>query len=213
MADIAVFPIPNSVCFPGMVVPLHVFEPRYRAMVNHCVEEGMHMAVTHTESIIRQAPASANVEEALNRNAATYKPHSVFSAGPCAVKETLPDGRILVEISMEQRFQSIEIIQRLPFEIHRCSAFDDVECTPAELNESALLKEKIMTRLKALCAKSEEMVDLLSSKKLADMPAKEFSFYFFQWVRFDSALQQTMLEQQSPTERLAMFLDILNEQV
>lgn len=30
---VAVFPLPNVVLFPGSAVPLHVFEPRYRAMV------------------------------------------------------------------------------------------------------------------------------------------------------------------------------------
>src|SRR6185369_2568253 len=30
---IPLFPLPNVVFFPGMPLPLHVFEPRYRAMV------------------------------------------------------------------------------------------------------------------------------------------------------------------------------------
>ena len=32
MTDIALFPIPNCVAFPGTVFPLHVFEPRYRSL-------------------------------------------------------------------------------------------------------------------------------------------------------------------------------------
>ena len=27
---IPIFPLPNTVLFPGAVLPLHVFEPRYR---------------------------------------------------------------------------------------------------------------------------------------------------------------------------------------
>jgi Lon protease-like protein len=30
---IALFPLPNAVLFPGMPLPLHIFEPRYREMV------------------------------------------------------------------------------------------------------------------------------------------------------------------------------------
>src|SRR5258706_13477138 len=30
---IPLFPLPNVVLFPGMALPLHIFEPRYRAMV------------------------------------------------------------------------------------------------------------------------------------------------------------------------------------
>jgi uncharacterized protein len=31
---IPLFPLPNFVLFPGLTVPLHIFEPRYRAMVS-----------------------------------------------------------------------------------------------------------------------------------------------------------------------------------
>jgi len=32
------FPLPNVVLFPGAMLPLHVFEPRYRAMVSDALE-------------------------------------------------------------------------------------------------------------------------------------------------------------------------------
>jgi len=31
--SVALFPLPNAVLFPGVPLPLHIFEPRYRAMV------------------------------------------------------------------------------------------------------------------------------------------------------------------------------------
>lgn len=36
---VPVFPLPNTVFFPGTTLPLHVFEPRYRAMVRDVAEE------------------------------------------------------------------------------------------------------------------------------------------------------------------------------
>jgi Lon protease-like protein len=33
-----VFPLPNTVLFPHTLLPLHIFEPRYRAMVRHVTE-------------------------------------------------------------------------------------------------------------------------------------------------------------------------------
>lgn len=35
--DLPVFPLPKLVLFPGTVLPLHVFEPRYRAMMADCL--------------------------------------------------------------------------------------------------------------------------------------------------------------------------------
>ena len=37
--EVALFPIPSLVAFPGTIVPLHVFEPRYRQMINDCVRD------------------------------------------------------------------------------------------------------------------------------------------------------------------------------
>jgi hypothetical protein len=36
--EMPLFPL-NVVLFPGMVLPLHIFEPRYREMINRCIEE------------------------------------------------------------------------------------------------------------------------------------------------------------------------------
>ncbi|MBZ0305017.1 MAG: LON peptidase substrate-binding domain-containing protein, partial [Anaerolineae bacterium] len=38
MREIPLFPL-NTVLFPGMMLPLHIFETRYKRMVHHCVME------------------------------------------------------------------------------------------------------------------------------------------------------------------------------
>lgn len=34
---LAIFPLPGAILFPGSHLPLHVFEPRYRALVNDAI--------------------------------------------------------------------------------------------------------------------------------------------------------------------------------
>ena len=46
--EISLFPIPNVVAFPGTVMPLHVFEPRYRALINDAVDQNRMIGVCHT---------------------------------------------------------------------------------------------------------------------------------------------------------------------
>jgi uncharacterized protein len=38
MSSLPIFPLPNTVVFPGMTVPLYVFEARYRKLVSYCLE-------------------------------------------------------------------------------------------------------------------------------------------------------------------------------
>ncbi len=42
------FPL-DTVLFPGMVLPLHIFEPRYREMINHCIDEQCEFGVVLIE--------------------------------------------------------------------------------------------------------------------------------------------------------------------
>ena len=38
LVDLPLFPL-NVVLFPGQTLPLHIFEPRYRALIAHCIAE------------------------------------------------------------------------------------------------------------------------------------------------------------------------------
>src|SRR6056297_2863192 len=122
---VALFPIPNLVAFPGTVVPLHVFEPRYRRLVHDCVEAQHLIGVCHTRKTISQGRAQQTMEEALSANQATYQPHAVFSAGHCEIVETTPDGRILATILMQQRYSISEELQSLPYRIAACTPVED----------------------------------------------------------------------------------------
>lgn len=39
MTLVPIFPLPNTVVFPGMTVPLYIFEARYRKLVHICLEQ------------------------------------------------------------------------------------------------------------------------------------------------------------------------------
>lgn len=40
LAALPIFPLPRVVLLPGATLPLHLFEPRYRAMMRDCIEHG-----------------------------------------------------------------------------------------------------------------------------------------------------------------------------
>ena len=43
--ELPLFPLPNVVFIPHSLLPLHVFEPRYRALVRYCLDRHCFMAV------------------------------------------------------------------------------------------------------------------------------------------------------------------------
>lgn len=64
MSDLPLFPLPELVVFPGMTLPLFIFEERYRKMVRDCVEANQRrivLALANTGAQISDAPELAGV--------------------------------------------------------------------------------------------------------------------------------------------------------
>jgi Lon protease-like protein len=207
--EVALFPIPDVVAFPGMVVPLHVFEPRYRRLVHDCVNDNRLVAVSHTVKVIHQPDMARTTEEALSSNQATYKPHNVFSAGRCSIVDTTPDGRVLVTVEMSHRLTPVAELQSLPYRIVSCAPVEDADGSPPS-EENRLLQKAIHNRLTELVASEAAN----PAKELKDpawtvLDPAEYSFRIFQVLRFEADVMQSILETQSVTERLQMIAGFL----
>ncbi|MGH1441359.1 MAG: LON peptidase substrate-binding domain-containing protein [Cellvibrionaceae bacterium] len=211
MYKVAVFPIPNCVTFPGTSFPLHVFEPRYRNMIQYCLENDSLLAIAHTQKVLREAKTDQAPAEVLQSNQATYKPYPIFSAGKCELLQTLDDGRLYLQVHMESRFQAIEEEQTLPFSIFCCEAYSDVPVETDQLKTTALLKDKVLNRLLALTASVSDIQMLLKSEEWSKKSVSDFSFSIFSLLQFNPELQQQVLEMQSVEGRLNYLLDMLNK--
>ena len=211
MEKIAVFPIPNCVAFPGNSMPLHVFEPRYRQMVDYCVNHGVALGVCHVEKVLQKAKPDQTVAEALNSNQATYKPVPILTAGQVDIIETLRDGRLLIEISLNQRFQLVEQLQTLPFFIYSANRYDDVTPSPELIDKGDIAKSKVLHRLQALAAQVPELSQLLASPEWQSKTPDQLSYELFQFIQLDSGIMQAILEERSAERRLLSLLDVLNK--
>lgn len=207
--EVALFPIPNMVAFPGTMVPLHVFEPRYRRLVHDCVETGRLLGVCHTKKTIRKPPKNQSIEEALNTNQATYQPWEIFSAGPCQITETLPDGRLIAEINMTTRFRLVDEVQSIPYRIVSCVPLQD-ESEPDDLTLAPKLKRSINDKLiEMIGTENPEVADALNTPGWIDMEPAEYSFKIFQFLRFDADTMQEILEMPCVWRRLGITWEIL----
>ena len=210
MIDVALFPIPNAVSFPGVPFPLHVFEPRYRQMVRQCVEDQLLLGVCHTEKIVHTKAREQSVEEALNSNQSTYKPCQVFSAGVVELLQELNDGRMLIQVDTQVRLRLVEERQTLPFSIWFCEeVLDEVRSADA-VRAMEQSRDKILRRLIAITHESEKLQSLLKDDYWQNMPPQEFSFAVSGMLGIEAEMAQHLLEMTDTQLRLNTVLEIIN---
>jgi len=211
---ICIFPIPGCVTFPGTIFPLHVFEPRYREMIQNCLDTDTPVAICHTRKELSAAKPTNDLKEALSSNQATYQPFDVFSAGRCQLVETLDDGRMVLNVHIEQRYKLGKPVQMLPYQVYDCFPFLDHHPTPSEEVDNLLLKEKILHRLEALAhadpQSREALRQVMDSAEWQQMGGTEFSFRLFSLIQFAPELLQQILEMDSAHQRLSKTLEWLN---
>ncbi|MCB0215796.1 MAG: LON peptidase substrate-binding domain-containing protein [Chloroflexi bacterium] len=101
MAELPLFPL-NAVLFPGTPIYLHVFEPRYRAMIRHCLDQGQDFGV-----VLIQAGA-----EALGP---LPRPHPVGCRARIERVEPLAGGRMHLAARGGERFRILDLMRDRPY--------------------------------------------------------------------------------------------------
>jgi Lon protease-like protein len=210
MIEVALFPIPNSVTFPGIPCPLHVFEPRYRQMVKYCLDNQLLMGICHTEKVIHAPDNEQSIEKVLNSNRATHKPCNIFSAGPVTLLEEFEDGRMAIEVDTNIRLKLHNEVQTLPFNIWSCEEWPDQKVTDDNKVMLEQAQEKILQRLLMLTYGNSEYQEALKNDYWQKMPAEKFSFSVMGLLGIESEFKQEILEMTRPIERLEQTLKILN---
>lgn len=207
MTEVALFPIPNLVSFPGTLVPLHVFEPRYRSLIKESVKKGRPIGVAHTKRVVSEALHSSTLGEKLNTNQDTYEPYEVFSAGPCEITDVTGDGRLLAEIKMEKRYRLADLIQEVPYQVYRCEDYLDLPEEHDDLRNIELKNELDKFLIKSAGENETQLRALLESDSWKSLPISNYSFSVFQLLKFEPEKMQKILELKTAGGRLGMALN------
>ncbi len=91
---LALFPL-HTVLFPGMALPLHIFEPRYRKLIDGCLEDNSPFGVVLIRAGVEVGGPAA--------------PYAVGTLARVNRVERLPDGRMNIEAVGEERFRIREL--------------------------------------------------------------------------------------------------------
>lgn len=102
---ITIFPLAGAVLFPGLQLPLRIFEPRYRAMVSDALARDRHIGMIQ--------PRRLREGEDPNEGAPLYQ---VGCIGHIGDVEALEDGRYNIVLKGETRFRVLrELTVSTPF--------------------------------------------------------------------------------------------------
>ena len=117
---LALFPLPDVILMPGAALPLHVFEPRYRSLVEDCLG-GRPLSVPQIR------------EGASHQGLPTLLPYA--SVGVIGAHQRLPDGRFNVLIHPLAR---VRLRQELPsdtaYRIFDAEVLEDTPCSDRQLS-------------------------------------------------------------------------------
>jgi ATP-dependent Lon protease len=134
-----IFPLPQTVLFPSALLPLHVFEPRYRAMIKDCLATHKALAV----ALIRDAERE---EEELPFTSATpmYRRRQpaiepVAGVGVIIDHVQLADGRYNILLQGRARVRLDELPFVPPYRRARATLLQGTSGEPSQHDVAALL--------------------------------------------------------------------------
>lgn len=188
-----VFPL-NTVLFPGLALPLHIFEPRYRRMVADCLEGDRTFGVC----LIRSGEEVGGPAE----------PYPVGTT--CEIRRVtrLQDGRMLLETVGRERFRVLRLVREKEYLEAEVEPFPEQETDTPE----ALLQQ---VREQAEAYVSARL--LLSGRSAEDVRLPEAALPLSRVVAavLDLPLdrRQELLETTEAGARLRLELELLGSQL
>jgi Lon protease-like protein len=126
------FPLPDTVLFPGMPLPLHVFESRYRKMVADVLESHQSMGICLLK---------AGWEEAYEGRPPIYP---VGCWGTITQHERLEDGRYNIVLRAHSRFRVREEHDGEPYRLASVEAIPD---EPGDAGALDGLRRRVLTTI------------------------------------------------------------------
>ncbi|MCV3216786.1 LON peptidase substrate-binding domain-containing protein [Plectonema radiosum NIES-515] len=185
--ELPLFPLPEVVLFPTRPLPLHIFEFRYRIMMNTILESDRRFGVLMFD---QAKGAIANV-------------------GCCAEiihYQRLPDDRIKMLTLGQQRFRVLEYVREKPYRVGLVEWIED-QPPSKDLRHLATDVEQLLRDVIRLSSKlTEQNIEL--PEDLPSLPM-ELSYWVASNLYGVAPEQQLLLEMQDTAARLEREAEIL----
>ncbi len=180
MADIPLFPL-NVVLMPGAPQPLHIFEDRYKQMVDECLEEESEFGmVLADDEGTRDVGCTARIVELVER---------------------YDDGRMVILVEGSRRFKLNNVLTGKPYYV---GEIEYIEEEP-EVDITELAEECVALLERVVEAATEGSVDIE-----VEPPYRNLSFAIAGRIEFDLETRQQILELTDERRRLEKLKELLS---
>jgi ATP-dependent Lon protease len=197
VSELPLFPL-SIVLFPGVPLPLHIFEPRYRQMLAdiQAADSLFGLSYFDPSTSPREMPPVG----------------SVGCVARVTDSQTFPDGRSNILTVGVIRYRIEEYLERGdPYLLARINYFEDDEENGEELLENSRDVAETFTRIaRAVRTINDERANL---PDIADTEPERLSFLVAAAMEIEPEVKQALLELRSTSERLRRLREILGRAV
>lgn len=197
LAALPLFPLPSAVLFPGALMPLHVFEPRYRAMTRDVLAGGKLLAVARL-----RAGFEADYE-----GRPPIDP--ICGVGRVIEHEQRPDGRYdLMLLGLGRVRVDAELPPDRPYRLARATLLED---EPRDLAAMTAWQREFVTSWGRLAPYLPASIRDLCRERSNDESCGSFADRVAAAIVSDPDERQRLLEELEPGERLARLVTRVHE--
>jgi Lon protease-like protein len=195
---VPIFPLPNVVLFPFVALPLHIFEERYRQMVEDALEE---------ERLIAMALLKPGWE---TTDTSTPAIHDMVCLGRITADERFPSGEFNIVVTGVQRAVVVaELETDLPYRLGKLEMYRDFYAEDPAVSRDGRHHE-LLLNFRRLFPRTR--ADSLFAQVLdADLPLGVTCDLLSAALRIGMAEKQALLEEVDVDLRSDLLLDKIRE--
>ncbi len=186
------FPLPNVVLFPGVYLPLHIFEPRYRQMTADALAG---------DRLIGMVLLKPGYEAKYEERPAVYP---IGCAGLITHAAKLPDGRFNIVLQGIERFRLQGEDDARAYRVGTIQALDNGPMTPADTATLRALRDRLERLLSPIIEGAGGELNVPPTMSDADVVHA-----LAQYLDLDAIEKQGLLECDTLLRRAASLADLL----
>jgi Lon protease-like protein len=197
---IPVFPLPNAALFPGVQAPLHIFEPRYRALTADA------LAGQRTIGMVTIRP------DQLELVSGSPELYPIGCAGTIHRAEALADGRYNIVLSGTRRFRIEEEVPEEEGRLYRVAdvtLLEDV-LEPADAPRLRAGRHEVVALFSELVRRTNpERSSEITDELFKDVDDSVFTNTFCQLLELEAVEKQSLLQSERVADRCEQLVTLL----